>query len=130
MLNKLYILLIVIILMINNLIECHKSELCLRQISKCDKKQQQQDCRTPCPGVYHITCGSKYCAINKLSCSKFQVEKVFSTISNTSTILNCPLLTVQNNLPNRNNKPCLDRTGCDLKQMMDWNWRNKIMSKF
>ena len=32
--------------MINNLIECHKSELCLRQISKCDKKQQQQDCRT------------------------------------------------------------------------------------
>ena len=84
--------------MINNLIECHKSELCLRQISKCDKKQQQQDCRTPCPGVYHITCGSKYCARNKLSCSKFQVEKVFSTISNTSTILNCPLLTVQNNL--------------------------------
>ena len=87
MLNKLYILLIVIILMINNLIECHKSELCLRQISKCDKKQQQQDCRTPCPGVYHITCGSKYCARNKLSCSKFQVEKVFSTISNTSKIL-------------------------------------------
>ena len=125
MFSKTFILLIVTILLVN---DSQQNDICyINKPIACDKKHQTECSSTICSGMYKISCGTKHCAKNKLSCAVFRSKRAISNL-NIGSFQNCPIVQQINN-KNSINVPCLDRFGCDLKQMRDWNWRNKVMSK-